>query len=464
MSKPVLVVEDDELQREMLMSLLRRKLELGSLSASDGRKALDILASDQGSSIKLLIMDMNMPVMSGMETLDIVRQQYPHLPVVMLTGNKDIETAVAAMKRGATDYLTKPFEGERLAITVRNALKLSLLSKEVTRLRKETDGTFGFENLIGFDGGLMKQVEMGRKAARSDIPVLLTGETGVGKEAFAKAIHGDSHRAGKPFLAVNCGAIPQQLVESTLFGHEKGAFTGATEKTLGKFREADGGTILLDEVGELPLDSQVKLLRVLQEKEVEPVGSARSIPVDVRIISATNRDLQKEVEEGRFREDLYFRLNVLEIEIPPLRSRRQDIVPLAHHFIERFCVSMHGLPRTLATSAEKLLMQHGWSGNVRELENIMQRTLVLHDDTDLKDIHFSLSPQSASKQAVLAALSDGETYDLRDASGNFKALDLIEQEVMALALSAADQNVTKAAEMIGVPKSTFYRKLKTLQN
>lgn len=320
MSDPVLIVEDEPLQRQMLATLLRRKLDYGAQAVENGRQALDLLEADERKSVKLVIMDLNMPVMGGLETLDILRQKYPHIPVIMLTGSKDIHDAVEAMKRGAIDFLNKPYEADRMVVTVKNALKISILSQEVTRLKSRESGHFGFDNLIGHEGGLMPTLNIARKAASSDIPVLITGETGTGKEVFAQAIHGESARAGKPFIAINCGAIPSQLVESTLFGHEKGSFTGATEKAAGKFREAEGGTIFLDEVGELPLDTQVKLLRVLQQKEVEPVGGTKAIPVNVRIISATNRDLQKDVEGGLFREDLFFRLNVLELSLPPLRN------------------------------------------------------------------------------------------------------------------------------------------------
>ncbi|MCD8566332.1 MAG: sigma-54 dependent transcriptional regulator [Alphaproteobacteria bacterium] len=383
MGASVLIVEDDKMQRDMLGLLLRRKLELEADVAENGRVALDILQRDEGRSIKLVILDLNMPVMNGLEALSIIRQRYPALPVIMLTGVKDVESAAQAMKLGASDFISKPYEGERLAVTVRNSLKISVLSREVKRLSEDKSGRFTFENLIGYDGGLKETVFMSRKAAVSDIPVLITGETGVGKEAFAKAMHGESRRAGKPFIAVNCGAIPAQLVESTLFGHEKGSFTGAIDKAIGKFREAEGGTIFLDEVGELPLEAQVKLLRVLQQKEVEPVGAGKPVPIDIRVISATNRNLEEEVAEGRFREDLFFRLNVFEIEVPPLRERTEDIPLLARHFIERHCAAHSEAPYPLSRDAENLLLLHNWPGNVRELENTISRACVMDDDMSL---------------------------------------------------------------------------------
>ena len=432
MTQPVLIVEDDPMQRQMLSTLLRRKLDFKSYEVEHGRKALELLEEDQGKTIKLVILDLNMPVMDGLETLEILREKHPSIPVIMLTGSKDIEDAVQAMKLGAIDFLMKPYEGERMVVTVRNALKISMLTKEVSRLQNEKEGRFTFENLIGHDNGLSTVVNIGRKAAAADIPVLITGETGTGKEIFAKAIHGESVRSGKPFIAVNCGAIPAQLVESTLFGHEKGAFTGATEKTIGKFREAEGGTIFLDEVGELPLDTQVKLLRVLQQKEVEPVGAGKPVPVNVRIISATNRDLQKEVDERNFREDLFFRLNVLKIELPPLRERKQDIPVLAAHFIERFCVNEGGVPKDLSEMTEKQLVNCDWQGNVRQIENMISRDMVVSDGNilsveDLTGLVSGSSHPSVSfkTQKNICIVSD---------DGYFKTANEIEHKAIKIAL------------------------------
>lgn len=459
MTQPVLIVEDDQMQRQMLATLLRRKLNFESHEADHGREALEILEKDQARSIKLVILDLNMPVMGGLETLEILRQKYPSIPVIMLTGSKDIEDAVQAMKLGAIDFLVKPYEGERMAVTVKNALKISTLSKEVSRLKSEKDGTFTFENLIGHDGGLTSVVNIGRKAAAADIPVLITGETGTGKEVFARAIHGESERCGKPFIAVNCGAIPSQLVESTLFGHEKGAFTGATDKVTGKFREAEGGTIFLDEVGELPIDTQVKLLRVLQQKEVEPVGAGKPVAVNVRVVSATNRNLEKDVEEGQFREDLFFRLNVLQIELPPLRTRKQDIPALARHFIERFCANEGDVPKNIPGATEKQLMEQNWPGNVRQLENTINRAMVICDDNTLKIDNLGGLVSEPKNQAVNSEISDHKNIRIITGDGHFKTAREIEQEAIQLALDHFDHNVTRAARALGMAKSTFYKKI-----
>ncbi len=460
MTKPVLIVDDDSMQRQMLSTLLRRKMDFGSETAKNGHEALEILGSDQSKTIKLIIMDLNMPVMGGMETLEILRQKHPAIPVIMLTGSKDIEDAVEAMKLGAIDFLNKPFEGDRILVTVKNALRISMLSKEVSRLKNEKEGTFSFENLIGHDGGLLPVINIGRKASAADIPVLITGETGTGKEIFAKAIHGESVRAGKPFIAVNCGAIPAQLVESTLFGHEKGAFTGATGKTIGKFREAEGGTIFLDEVGELPLDTQVKLLRVLQQKEVEPVGAGKPVPVNVRIISATNRDLQDEVNQRNFREDLFFRLNVLQIELPPLRDRRNDIPSLTNHFIERFCINEGGIPKDISDTMLKNLITHDWPGNVRQLENTINRAMVMSDSNILNIEDFTgLSTEPGNAYVNNAATHHKDIRIISD-DGVFKTVGEIEIEAMQMALEHFDHNITQASKALGMAKSTFYKKMK----
>lgn len=457
MSGPVLIVDDDDVQLELLASMLRRKLDYGSLKAANGREALKILEGDKDRAIRLAILDLNMPVMGGLETLEIIRRQYPDIPIIMLTGSRDIDDAVRALKAGATDFLSKPYQVERMIVTVRNALKIGALASELSRLKSEKENAYGFGNLIGHDAGLSAAVAAGRRAAASDIPVLITGETGVGKDVFAQALHGEGARAGKPFIAVNCGAIPSQLAESALFGHEKGAFTGATEKTAGKFREADGGTIFLDEVGELPLDVQVKLLRVLQQKEVEPVGSAKSLPVNVRVISATNRDLEADVKSGRFREDLFFRLNVLQIRLPPLRERKQDIPVLARHFIERFCAEEARDFRDISQNALRKLCAQDWPGNIREMRNVIHRAMVMSEG-GIEEDDLSLSPEA--ELAKIARDEKALSLSFVKESGQLKTLHEIEIEMMAQALEKFGGNITESARALGIAKSTFYRKIK----
>lgn len=451
---PVLIVEDDKLQREMLAGLLQQKLGFESTLVGNGHEALKVLDRDLGN-INLVIMDLNMPVMGGMETLAIIRERHQSLPVIMLTGSKDTEDVVAAMKLGATDFITKPFQKERILVTVENALKIGSLTNEVKRLSDEKQGALKFYHLIGHDGGLAHVISTGRKASMSDIPVLITGDTGTGKEIFARAIHGEGLRTGKAFVAVNCGAIPSQLVESTLFGHEKGAFTGAIENAPGKFREAEGGTIFLDEIGELPLDAQVKLLRVLQQKEVEPVGAARSVPINVRVISATNRDLEKLVSERKFREDLFFRLNVLHIEIPPLAQRRQDIPFLARHFIERFCAREARALRDITPEGLERLLSFNWPGNVRELENMINRELVLNGDgaLDFKGLGGARMHPSINK------IEPDLNLRLFNDAGEIRTIEEMETQVIQAALDHFNHNITQAARALGISKSTLYRKL-----
>jgi DNA-binding NtrC family response regulator len=383
----------------------------------------------------------------------------------MLTASHETDLVVQAMRGGAQDFLEKPPELERLRVSITNALRVSALEKEVTRLKRKEEDAYSFENLIGASSGLADVVKIGRKAAQSDIPVLLTGETGVGKEVLARAIHGESPRTGRPFVAVNCGAIPENLVESTLFGHEKGAFTGAIAKAQGRFREAEGGTIFLDEIGELPLDAQVKLLRALQQKEVMPVGGARALKTDVRVISATNRNLEAEVASGRFRGDLYFRLNVLQIHMPSLRDRRDDIPALAHHFMER-CAVAESLPlKDIDPAALEMLTTFDWPGNIRELENTIHRAMILSEGKVLELADFQLPSFATAKPRHSAAAAQASSaINLVDAAGSLRPLAEIENDVIVFSLAHTKNNITRAATSLGMSKSTFYRKLQELKD
>ncbi|MFT6541082.1 MAG: DNA-binding NtrC family response regulator, partial [Maricaulis maris] len=305
MVKSVLIVDDDPTQRRLLQAVIEKQ-GYRAETAESGEAALDRVAEP---GIDVMLLDLIMPGMDGMETLEALKRKQPDLPVIVLTASGGIETVVAAMRAGAVDFFVKPASPERITVSIRNALKVQNLSGEVKRLSRKAEGTLGFADMIAGAPTMRQVVRLGERAAQSDIPILITGESGVGKELVAGSIMAASKRAGGPFVAVNCGAIPENLVESTLFGHEKGAFTGAVGKHMGKFQEADGGTLFLDEIGELPLDMQVKLLRALQEGEVDPVGGKRPVKVNVRIISATNRDLAEQVAAGAFREDLFYRLN-----------------------------------------------------------------------------------------------------------------------------------------------------------
>ncbi len=496
MSDHILIVDDDPLHTRMLATLIRRKLDIEALSAADAKEALSFLNRDEyKGKIKLAILDLNMPGMDGLSLLKKIKAEYPALPAIMLTGSKDINNATQAMKLGAADYLCKPYESERMANVIKNALKISLLTTQVEKLKQSHSRQFkNFDQLIGHNQGLSAAVNIGKKAAQSDAPILILGQTGTGKEVFAQALHMASPFSAGPFIAINCGAIPSQLVESTLFGHEEGAFTGATKKTIGKFREADGGTIFLDEVGELPLETQVKLLRVLQEKEVEPVGATRAEPINVRVISATNKDLSLMTKDGQFREDLFYRLNGITIPIPPLSSRAQDINVLAQYFALQYSRNYNRAGSKLSQESLKALVSYHWPGNVRELENTIQRALILGnaqnwqnlliEDIAHKKQQQQTSPQSArplyakSAEKTISFAQDEPTqetpqtespspaqeistghYSIFTQDGAFKPIDQIEQEIMALALEQNDDSVEKAAHAIGIPKSTFYRKI-----
>lgn len=456
----VLLVDDDQFERHLLIKLLQKKFDFTMFEASSGKEALDILVEDQARKIKAVVMDLNMPVMGGMEALTFIKERFPWMPVIILTGSTDKIDIQKALQLGASDFISKPYDSDRILLSIMNAIKMSVLSKELSSIKKAQDGKFIFENIIGHDSGLSKEIKIARKASVSDIPVLISGETGTGKELFARAIHGEGHRAGKPFITVNCGAIPSQLVESTLFGHEKGSFTGATQKFIGKFREAQGGTIFLDEIGELPQEAQVKLLRVLQQKEVEPVGASKPIPVNVRVISATNRNLDLEVKAGRFREDLLFRLNVLDIEIPPLRNRKQDIDELLDYFLERFCGENNMMTKKMDMKARNFLIDFSWPGNIRQLENVIHRAVTVSDSSTLCvqdfDGLFDLKTEPRTKSTTENKIS----IECLKENGIFKTMDEIEKEAMQKVLNVCDFNITRAAKMLGMAKSTFYKKLK----
>ncbi|MBL4620621.1 MAG: sigma-54-dependent Fis family transcriptional regulator [Marinicaulis sp.] len=335
MVKTVLIVDDDPTQRR-LMRAVCEKAGYPVLQADCGENALSLLQSPQGQDVGLVMLDLRMPGLGGMETLKRAKGFRDEIPVIVLTAQGGIDTVVEAMQNGAADFFVKPASPERVIVSINNALNLTTLKGEVSRLKRKREGAMGFKDLIGESPALNHMMKLGERAAASTIPILITGQSGTGKEMVARAIQGSSDRAGLPFITVNCGAIPENLVESILFGHEKGSFTGANAKHIGKFQEADGGTIFLDEVGELPQDMQVKLLRALQEGEVDPIGAKRPVKVNVRVISATNRDLVEAVKDGSFREDLFYRLNVFPIEVPPLMDRKEDVPALIEHFISRY--------------------------------------------------------------------------------------------------------------------------------
>ena len=484
MAQTILVVDDDPVQRRLLEAAITRS-GMQVVTAPGGGPALELINGPRGEQIALVMLDLVMPDVGGLEVLGKLRPTNPDLPVIVLTAKGGIDSAVEAMRAGANDFLVKPASPERIAISIRNQLKIGTLSGEVTRLKKKSDNRLTFEDLVAQSSEMKQVFRLGQRAAQSNIPILIEGESGAGKELIARAIQGSSERAGRPFVTVNCGAIPENLIESILFGHEKGSFTGATDKHLGKFQEADGGTLFLDEIGELRLDMQVKLLRALQEGEVDPVGSKRPVKVDVRIMSATNRDLAALVRDGLFREDLYYRLNVFPIVVPSLRDRRIDIPALARHFIARFGAEENKPVAGMTAEASELLERFNWPGNVRQLENTIFRAVVLcdHEQLDVCDFPQIASAMgidakiyrvqgssdaampaqhSASYAAPMLAHSSPYALSGTDGAGHMRKLEDIESEVIRMAISRYDGHMSEVARRLGIGRSTLYRKLKEL--
>jgi DNA-binding NtrC family response regulator len=463
MAKTVLIVDDDPTQRR-LMQAAAEKQGFRARVVESGERCLDE-ASNAAGGVDVVLLDLVMPGLSGMETLERLMERRPDLPVLVLTASGGIDTVVQAMRAGAVDFFVKPVSPERIGVSIRNALKMSDLKVEVKRLVKKTGGAMGFEDMIAGAPAMRQVVRLGQRAAASNIPILILGESGVGKEVVARCIQGASERAGKPFVTVNCGAIPENLVESILFGHEKGSFTGAHEKKLGKFAEADQGTLFLDEIGELPLDMQVKLLRALQEGEVDAVGSRRPTKVDVRIISATNRDLAAQVQEGRFREDLYYRLNVFPIEVPPLRERREDLPALVEHFVRRFNAEEGKAIPGVAPETLAMLAAHDWPGNVRQLENAVFRAVVLSDGGPLKPEDF---PQISGLAPVLPPLAPpfavsaapAQPVPVTDPAGDLRTLEAVERDLIQYAIDHYSGHMSEVARRLGIGRSTLYRKVR----
>ncbi|MEO1569028.1 MAG: sigma-54 dependent transcriptional regulator [Pseudomonadota bacterium] len=467
MAKTVLVVDDDPTQRRLLQAAVE-KAGFACRTAPDGESGF-AMAADAKDGIDVVLLDLVMPGLSGMETLERLAERRADLPVVVLTATGGIDTVVQSMRAGATDFFVKPVSPERVIVSIRNALKMSSLTGEVKRLVKKTEGGLSFEDMIAAAPAMRQVVRLGERAAASDIPVLILGESGVGKEVIARCIQGASDRAGKPFVTVNCGAIPENLVESILFGHEKGAFTGAVSKSLGKFVEADGGTLFLDEVGELPLDMQVKLLRALQEGEVDAVGSRRPTKVDVRIISATNRDMAAQVADGTFREDLYYRLNVFPVDIPSLRERIEDIPALAEHFITRFNASEGRKISGASQTTLKMLCAYEWPGNVRQLENAVFRAVVLCESDLLQPEDF---PQISGQMPSLSELPAAPVVQVDPQqgpdgpvsvyapNGDLRSLEAIERDVIQLAIDHYAGHMSEVSRKLGIGRSTLYRKVR----
>jgi DNA-binding NtrC family response regulator len=505
MSAHVLVAEDDPIQRRLLKNAIERHGYVAHM-AENGREALEFLRRGE-YQVNVIVLDLMMPEMTGLEFLDALRQRGTEIPVIVQTGQGGIETVVQAMRAGAFDFVVKPVSPERIASAISNAMKLDQREAFARAGRRPRTGHISFEDIVSASPDMLRVVELAERSAQSNIPVVLEGESGVGKELVARAIQSSGPRANRPFITVNCGAIPHNLVESILFGHEKGAFTGATERHSGKFVEADGGTLFLDEIGDLPLEVQVKLLRAVQQGEVETIGATKPRRVDVRLISATNKDLIEEVKAGRFREDLYYRLNVFPIHIPALRRRREDIPHLVRVFVQRFAEEqkLDTVP-DVTSSALALLTAYDWPGNIRQLENAIFRAVVLAKDGQLTEHDFpqvaaeipgalsdegvsvppggfkprlrytappvypefsAATPATAPAEETPAAAKGDAADDFpdnvivsTDPLGDVKKLAEVEEELIRFALKFYRGQMSRVARKLGIGRSTLYRKLR----
>jgi DNA-binding NtrC family response regulator len=493
MAERVLIVDDDPVARRLVENMVSRAGYEPAI-AEGGDLALAILTGGK-TRIDCVILDLVMPDLDGLGVLAKMREAGLDIPVIVQTAHGGIDNVVSAMRAGAVDFVVKPVGAERLQVSLRNALATRALEGALNRIKRSRSGTLTFKDIITHSPRMLGVLRTAEKAAASSIAVLIEGESGVGKELIARAIHGTGERRAKPFVAVNCGAIPENLVESVLFGHEKGAFTGAAERHAGKFVEASGGSLFLDEIGELPLAAQVKLLRALQEGEIDPVGGKKPVKVDVRIVSATNRDLMAEVRAGRFREDLYYRLCVFPILVPPLRERAEDIPHLIRHFLLRFAAEEGKRVRSVSAPALAMLAAFAWPGNVRQLENAIYRAVVLADGdeigvnefpqiaalTSAGGVETSLVPQQetdarpapgvgpgqplvldAGNPAGLTNVPPGATLPLLDASGDVLPLEAIEAATIRFAVSHYRGQMSEVARKLRIGRSTLYRKLDQL--
>jgi len=448
MKPNVLVVEDEELMRVILRQLLEDE-GFRVLTADSAENALTLFA---GEEIAVTLTDIKMAGMDGLALLDQIKTVDEEAIVIIMTAYSSVDSAIAALRKGAYDYVTKPFVNEDLLQTVRNAVRTKELFRENRNLRRELGRKYSFSEIIGTSEVLQNVFRIIEKVADTDASILIEGESGTGKELVARSIHFNSRRAAKPFLAVNCGALPESLLESELFGHTKGAFTGAAADKKGLFRSSDGGTLLLDEIGEMPAILQIKLLRALQEHEVTPVGSSAPVKFDARIIAATNKNLETEVAENRFREDLFYRLNVIEIQLPPLRARREDIPLLVKHFAGEIARKQKTSEKTIAKDAMSALVNFNWKGNIRELQNAVERAFILSgDEIDLENLPPKIKINSQNN------------FEMRDPEGLRPTLEEMERRYILEILKSVSDDKTDAAEILGIDLSTLYRKLKRFE-
>jgi len=443
-TKKILIIDDEEGMRSVLIDLFG---ECGyqTSTAEDGksglRKALE-------GDFDLMMLDLSLPGLDGLGVLGCLKEQKPDMPVVMMTGYASMNGAITAMKLGAYEYITKPFDITEVQLIVEHAFEQQRLISENRYLKEQLKSNYGFDNIIGTNPQIQQAYIRAAQVADSNASVLILGETGTGKEYIAKTVHYQSKRADRPFIKVNCGALPETLLESELFGHEKGAFTNAVARRIGRFEAADGGTIFLDEIGDISLAMQMKLLRVVQEKEFERVGSSETIKVDVRVIAATNRDLKKAIADKEFREDLFYRLNVFTINLPPLRERKEDIPELANHFIRK-CAKEAGKPTTcISEDGVPMLLSYSWPGNIRELENCIERAVILCHGSKVLPQHLLLPRDT---EPIVSELP---------ISNELTSLSEIEKRHIAFVLSSCNNNQTQTASVLGIDRKTLRNKIR----
>jgi DNA-binding NtrC family response regulator len=481
MAASILIADDDAVARRLIENMVQ-KCGYETIVVDSGDAAIATLTAPDAPVIDAIILDLVMPGLDGMGVLAKIRDAGLTVPVIVQTAHGGIDNVISAMRAGAADFVVKPVGVERLQVSLRNALNASALKGELQRIRHSREGRLTFSDIITRAEAMAGVMRTAQKAAGSSIPVLIEGESGVGKEMFARAIHGSGERKAKPFVAVNCGAIPDNLVESILFGHEKGAFTGATERHTGKFVEAHGGTLFLDEVSELPLAAQVKLLRALQEGAVEAVGGRKPLKVDVRIVSATNRRLLERVKQGHFREDLFYRLHVLPLTIPSLRARREDIPHLLRHFLARFAAEENRSISGISGEAVAHLAQLDWPGNIRQLENAVYRAVVMsegdqlgladfpvltsqpHLAADIPTAPLMLEPIAApsmisGSEIPIAPLPLAGALSMLTPTGDVRPLEDMENEIIRFAISHYRGQMSEVARRLKIGRSTLYRKL-----
>ncbi len=446
MSKPtILVVEDEELMRAILRKLLEDE-GYCVLTADSAETALELFTK---SDVNLTLTDIRMAGMDGLQLLGQLKAIESEALVIIMTAYSSVDTAISALRKGAYDYIIKPFVNEDLLQTVKNALRQRELFQENRTLRRELDKHYSFNEIIGNSASLQAVFRLIEKVSATNASILIQGESGTGKELVARAIHRQSNRSNNPFVAINCGALPESLLESELFGHKKGSFTGANSDSEGLFRSADGGTLFLDEIGEIPHALQIKLLRALQEHEVTPIGSTNSIKFDARIIAATNRNLEEETTKGNFREDLFYRLNVIEIFLPPLRERREDIPLLTKHFLAKFSTEQNSGEKNITKEAMSALINYNWQGNIRELQNAVERAFILSNaEIALENLPPKLITNSQ------------HGFEIRDPNGLNPTLEEVERRYVVEILKSVNQDKTLASEVLGIDLSTLYRKLK----